>query len=420
MRRVVLFGPPATGKSTLARWLSTELAEPHTDLDDILFTAEGPLPLEEFRRQAAEITSTDGWIVEGNFSKLADVVWHRADTLIWLDFPLPLILYRITRRNLRQLAGREDSPQARRLTWSTAFFAAGHSCAPPSASTATTGPATPARWPRPPTSASRSYGSAARGRSGTGSSRQRKGRRRAAHERPGTPPALNQHLRDRHHAGAGKSHQPTSAPASDDPKEHNRVIPRNRPVINERDIAQQAGVPLATWRRRDAPAFRQRVPALFDSRVLVYDLAQAHAFLNGDPIPPLPTEPHPDDLLNDEEAAALLGVTPGTVRAYASQGYLPRGTTIYSLRLWTRRDIETRRDTPPRQGQGGGRPLGHSGPKKAHAYEGDPRLHIATEALTASPGTPRTHLAAALAKQHGSSPRTWERLLTQAARTPAQ
>jgi hypothetical protein len=116
----------------------------------------------------------------------------------------------------------------------------------------------------------------------------------------------------------------------------------------------------------------------------------------------------------------LLGVTPGTVRAYASQGYLPLGTTVYSLRLWTRRDIETRRDTPPRQGQGGGRPVGTGSPKKGHAYEGDPRLYIAATALTASPGDPRTHLAAALAQQHGSSTRTWERLLTQAARTPAQ
>ncbi|MEV7275206.1 adenylate kinase [Streptomyces bacillaris] len=123
MRRVALFGAPATGKSTLARWLSAELGEPHTDLDDILFTPQGPLPLGEFRRQAAAVTVTGGWIVEGNFSKLADVVWHRADLLVWLDFPLPLILYRITRRSLRQLAGCEDSPQARRLTWNSAFFA---------------------------------------------------------------------------------------------------------------------------------------------------------------------------------------------------------------------------------------------------------------------------------------------------------
>ncbi|MFJ3310452.1 adenylate kinase [Streptomyces sp. NPDC086549] len=122
MRKIALFGPPATGKSTLARWLSTELGHPHTDLDDILFTPDGPLPLPEFRQQAAEITRQDAWIVEGNFSKLAEVVWHRADALVWLDFPLSLIIYRIVRRSLYQLTGREDSPQARRLTWSKAFF----------------------------------------------------------------------------------------------------------------------------------------------------------------------------------------------------------------------------------------------------------------------------------------------------------
>ncbi len=122
-RKIALFGAPATGKSTLAKTLSADLGLPHTDLDDLLFTPHGPLSLDEFRRQAGEITQRDEWIVEGNFSKLADVVWHRADTLVWLDFPLPLILYRITRRSLRQLAGRDTSAQARRLTWSKAFFA---------------------------------------------------------------------------------------------------------------------------------------------------------------------------------------------------------------------------------------------------------------------------------------------------------
>lgn len=101
------------------------------------------------------------------------------------------------------------------------------------------------------------------------------------------------------------------------------MIPRNRPAINEPDLARQAGVPIATWRRRDAPAFRKRVPSFFpSSRTLLYDRAQAHAYLNGLPIPALPTGEHPDDLLNDDEAATVLGVTASTVRAYATQGYL--------------------------------------------------------------------------------------------------
>ncbi|AEY94388.1 proteoglycan-4 (plasmid) [Streptomyces hygroscopicus subsp. jinggangensis 5008] len=197
------------------------------------------------------------------------------------------------------------------------------------------------------------------------------------------------------------------------------MIPRSRPAINEADIAQQAGVPIATWRRRDAPAFRQRVPSLFPrSRVLIYDLAQARAYLAGTPIPELPAGEHPDDLLNDEETAAVLGVTASTVRAYATQGYLSAGKTVYSVRVWPRRDIEERRKNPPGQGKGGGRRPGTGkGPRKAHAYEGDPRLHTATAALSTAGDTPRQHIAAALAQQHGGSTRTWERLLTQASRT---
>ncbi|WP_228901797.1 helix-turn-helix domain-containing protein [Streptomyces sp. DH1] len=198
------------------------------------------------------------------------------------------------------------------------------------------------------------------------------------------------------------------------------MIPRNRPVINEVDIAQQAGVPIATWRRRDAPAFRRRVTSLFPhSRILIYDRAEATAYLAGRPLPELPAGEHPDDLLSDQEAAAELGITASTVRAYATQGYIPPGTTVYSLRLWTRRDITERRDNPPGQGLGGGRPPGSgTGPRKAHPYEGDPRLHTAAEALQAIPEVSRHSIAASLAQQHGGSTRTWERLLVQVQSQP--
>ncbi|MEV4431128.1 helix-turn-helix domain-containing protein [Streptomyces sp. NPDC049602] len=195
------------------------------------------------------------------------------------------------------------------------------------------------------------------------------------------------------------------------------MIPRNRPVINEPDVARRLGVPLATWRRRDAAAFRSRVPSLLpDSRSLLYDLAQAEAYIAGKPVPALPVGEHPDDLLTDKETATVLGITPATVRAYASQGYLSAGITLYGTRLWPRHEIDARRDNPPGQGKGGGRRAGEpQGPRKQHAYEGDPRLQTAATALAAADGAPKSHIATQLATEHGGTPRTWERLLTAAA-----
>lgn len=95
------------------------------------------------------------------------------------------------------------------------------------------------------------------------------------------------------------------------------------------------------------------------SRVLIYALAQARAYLAGQPLPALPAGEHHDDLLNDEETAAVLGVTPSTVRAYASQGYLSPGKTLYSVRVWPRHDIEERLKKPARARKGRRTPTRH-------------------------------------------------------------
>ena len=67
------------------------------------------------------LTDAPAWIVEGNYSKLGDITWDRADIVIWLDYRLPLILFRVTRRNLNRLFGR-DQTASKPLTWRGAFF----------------------------------------------------------------------------------------------------------------------------------------------------------------------------------------------------------------------------------------------------------------------------------------------------------
>ena len=50
----------------------------------------------------------DGWIVVGNYGQVRDIVWPNADTLIWLDLPLPLVMWRLVRRTVRRAATKEE------------------------------------------------------------------------------------------------------------------------------------------------------------------------------------------------------------------------------------------------------------------------------------------------------------------------
>jgi adenylate kinase family enzyme len=103
MHRIVVFGASGSGKTSIGRWLGRQLALPFTDLDDVYWRPgwiESPTP--EFRAAVDRITSGPQWVLAGNYSKARDLIWPRADTLIWLDLPLLHVLWRTTRRVFRQ------------------------------------------------------------------------------------------------------------------------------------------------------------------------------------------------------------------------------------------------------------------------------------------------------------------------------
>jgi hypothetical protein len=103
MRRVAVVGPSGGGKTTLGRWLEAEFALPFTDLDDVFWRPGWQkAPAEEFRSEVDRLTRRPRWVLAGNYSSARDLIWPRADTLVWLDLPLPLVLWRTTRRVVRQ------------------------------------------------------------------------------------------------------------------------------------------------------------------------------------------------------------------------------------------------------------------------------------------------------------------------------
>jgi adenylate kinase family enzyme len=105
MRRVVVVGTTGSGKSTLAAALAARLGVPYVDCDALWW---GPgwtrVGRERFCAGLAASTRGDGWVTDGNMSAARELTWVRADTLVWLDYPLPVILGRLLRRSLHRVA----------------------------------------------------------------------------------------------------------------------------------------------------------------------------------------------------------------------------------------------------------------------------------------------------------------------------
>lgn len=109
MRRIHVVGTSGSGKTTFARRIAERLNIQHVELD-ALHWQPGWMATERdiLRAQIAQELSGDGWVVDGNYSVLRDIIWARADTVIWLDYTLPVVLWRITSRTTRRLISRTE------------------------------------------------------------------------------------------------------------------------------------------------------------------------------------------------------------------------------------------------------------------------------------------------------------------------
>lgn len=112
-KRIMIIGQPGSGKSTLARELGQVTGLPVFHIDLIHWKSgwverSGP----EKDQLCAQVHAQDNWIFEGGRSSTWPERLDRADTLIWLDFPLPIRAWRIFWRTIRHLGkSRPDLPE---------------------------------------------------------------------------------------------------------------------------------------------------------------------------------------------------------------------------------------------------------------------------------------------------------------------
>lgn len=117
-RRVVIVGSTNAGKTTLARQLAERFELRYIEMDALHWRENWtPCPREVLRAETAKALEADRWVVDGNYSIVRDLVWPSAETLIWLKYPLPLILWRVTRRTWRRLWTQEELWNGNREMW---------------------------------------------------------------------------------------------------------------------------------------------------------------------------------------------------------------------------------------------------------------------------------------------------------------
>lgn len=123
LRRVAVVGTTGSGKTTLARQLSERLGIPHVELDALHWDPGWtPADPEVFSQRTVQALSGGAWVTDGNYSRVRDIVWGRADTVVWLDYALPVILGRLVWRTVRRLVRREELWNQNRERFAGAFL----------------------------------------------------------------------------------------------------------------------------------------------------------------------------------------------------------------------------------------------------------------------------------------------------------
>ena len=121
MRRVNVIGSSCAGKSTFARRLARALAVPHVELDHLHWEPGWvEVSTEAFLKRVAVATQGEGWVVDGNYSVSREVFWPRVDTVVWLDYSFPRVLWRsLTRTWKRIVKGETCCNGNRESVWRT-------------------------------------------------------------------------------------------------------------------------------------------------------------------------------------------------------------------------------------------------------------------------------------------------------------
>jgi adenylate kinase family enzyme len=106
---VSVVGAAGSGKSTFGRRLATALGVRYVELDAIFWGTDWtPRLRDNFDADARDEIAANRWVIDGNYSRLQEEIWARADAVVWLDPPRSVVLTQLYRRTLVRALDRTE------------------------------------------------------------------------------------------------------------------------------------------------------------------------------------------------------------------------------------------------------------------------------------------------------------------------
>jgi adenylate kinase family enzyme len=121
LKRILVIGSGGSGKTTVARRLAERTGLPLIHLDSLYWRSGWqPTPADAWRAKVQTLISGDAWIIDGNYGGTLDIRLEACDTVVFLDLPRFVCLWRVVTRQLRHFGQvRPELPSGcrERLTW---------------------------------------------------------------------------------------------------------------------------------------------------------------------------------------------------------------------------------------------------------------------------------------------------------------
>jgi len=102
VQRVIVAGISGSGKSTFARELGVRAGLPYHEMD-ALYHGPDWVPIPTFEDDVAAIVARERWVFDSHgYQQVRDLMWGRADTVVWLDYSRPVVMSRVLRRSFHR------------------------------------------------------------------------------------------------------------------------------------------------------------------------------------------------------------------------------------------------------------------------------------------------------------------------------